>query len=170
MNETQCTCYRVCLRIMNASHKHKKIEETIGVKATREHKKGDPQTWKGKAIQNKQGRAKLWGNDIWILDSLLPNTCKLDKHLTWLFDKILPYKKFLTKLRYEGVGMDIYCSYRTGSPTGGLGIHPRFYKTLAELNIPIEISVQFDEPLNEIFKQVSDHSQKKSIKMKKKSK
>ena len=143
------TLYRVALRIMNTPNKHKDIEKKLGIKATHEHKKGDQLEWKGKIIKN-----KFYDNDIWILESPMFRNSNFDKHLSWLFKKIFPHKEFLLKLKSKKVKIDISGSYRTGSPTGGFDIHPKFYKLLMELNIPFGVSVQFDEPLYRIFKNV----------------
>ena len=140
--------YSASLRIMNAPKKHQEIEQVLG-KATHEHKKGDQRIWKGNVVKN-----RFWPNDVWILESPLPKHYDFNKHLSWLSKKIMPHKDFLSRLKSRKIKIDIHCSYRTGSPTGGIEIKPRFYELLSELNISLGVSIQFDEPLFKVFKSI----------------
>ena len=124
--------FSATLRIKNAPHIHKEFERKTGLCPSHVHSKGD--------IANaKSGR--VWKNDIWMLDSPLPEEDELTKHILWLKDMLEPHMKYILELKKRGVDIDIFCGYRSDCDNAGFNIMPNALKLFIDLDIPVEFSV-----------------------------
>lgn len=123
--------YSATLRIFGNIPDIDVITKTLNLKPFMAHNKGQPR---------KNVSPALFDKAMWIYKSPVDKEQPPDAHIKDLCVKLKPHKKYLLELQ-KSFTVDIYCSYRSNSGTGGVVISPESLKMLAELNIPFGISV-----------------------------
>ena len=122
--------YSACLRIHGESLDFEALENAIGIIPTHCHRRGD-----------KKGLTSPgYRDDAWHLDSSLPASKHLDRHLEELWHKIAHAADFLRELKGTAK-IDVFCGYRSNCDHCGVDIAPSSMKILVELELTCSLSI-----------------------------
>ena len=119
------------LRIHDAPKLHDEITARLGTPSEC-HQKGDVRSPASK---------RPWPNDIWMMDSPLPERREIDKHLAWVAEFARPHSAYLRRLIRRGARIDIYMSYRCDDEHRGIGFDPEHLEIFIRLGIRMEVSI-----------------------------
>src|SRR2546428_304003 len=99
---------RACMRIFGETLQPEAIEAKLGIKATRTHLKGQ---------RRSPGRAALWRESLWLLQSPLSEVHNLAEHLKWILDPLETQLDVIRTLAAE-YRVDLMCGFSSGSGQG----------------------------------------------------
>ena len=119
------------LRIHDAPQLHEEITARLGTPSEC-HKKGDMRSPASK---------RPWPNDVWMMDSPLPERRDIGEHLAWVADFARPHTTYLRRLIRRGARIDIYMSYRCDHDHCGIGLDPEHLEIFTRLGIRMEVSI-----------------------------
>lgn len=123
--------FSASFRIKDASHLHAEIISRLGP--------GDDCHRKGDDVPGRPG--KKWSNDIWLIQSTIPEEQDISDHLRWIVDFIHPFEDDIRRWISEGANADIYISYCCDSNHCGLGLPPDLLAVFSRLELRLEISI-----------------------------
>jgi hypothetical protein len=115
--------FRATLRIAGEGLDFEEISRTLGLKATRTHRKG--------------GKRKV---DMWLYNAPVDRTRPLDEHIMAIWEAARPQMAYLRQLK-KRFKVDLFCGYQSNSCTGGFNVDHRCLGLFAELDIPFGVSV-----------------------------
>ena len=116
---------------MDAPHLHEEIEALLG-DGTDNHKQGDP-------VPDREG--KIWKNDIWLIETPIPEEEDIAEHLRWLVNFVLPHEDRIKEWISRGARADFYFSYCCDHDHCGFGLPPDLLEVFPRLGIRFEVSI-----------------------------
>lgn len=96
--------YDASVRIGGAGHLHPAIAEQTGLQPSRAHLAGD-------MVSKRSGRT--YKEDIWILQSPLPDSASLDAHVAWLLTALSPHAHYLATVIEQAAWADLCLGCRS---------------------------------------------------------
>jgi hypothetical protein len=123
--------FNASLRIHDAPDFHDKITNRLGT-PTECHKRGE-------LASSVSGRR--WPNDIWMVESPLPERRDISEHLAWAGEFARPHVRFLRSLIRRGARIDIYMTYCCDHEHCGFGLPPEHLDIFTRLAIRMEVSI-----------------------------
>ncbi|HYE73065.1 MAG TPA: DUF4279 domain-containing protein [Blastocatellia bacterium] len=116
------------LRIMGNNIPFADIENTLGLKGSHKHRRGES---RGK---------KTYEEDLWTLSSPLPEEEPLAKHLDWLWEHLHQHINYLLSLKRD-YKIDIFAGYRSNCDHAGIEIPVSSMRIYFDLEIPFGLSI-----------------------------
>jgi hypothetical protein len=117
-------------RIFGVIENLSEITETLHIRPTHVHRKGDVRS----------ARAKPYEHDMWSLTAPLQPEEPLEKHLLWLKEKLSPHRAYIRKLT-ESCTVDIFCGYTAYSDQSGFDLSPDALSIFSDLGIRMCVSI-----------------------------
>ena len=119
------------MRIMDAPNLHDEIIQVLG-EGSECHKKGSP------LPKNKN---RKWPNDIWLINTPIPEEMDIAEHLKWLCEFVQPYEEQIKEWIEQGAQIDFYFSYCCDHDHCGFGLPADLLDIFPRLGIRMEVSI-----------------------------
>jgi len=120
--------FRASLRIAGEGLDFDEISRTLGLTPTHQHRKGEP---------HGHGSRR---QDVWIFDAPIDRERPLHEHIMALWDAVRSQIPYLRELKRK-FDVNVFCGYRSNSPTAGFEVDHRCLGLFGELEVPFGISV-----------------------------
>jgi hypothetical protein len=114
------------LRILGDVGDHLFLEDLFGVKATSSHRRGP--------------RSPAYKEDLWAYDAPVDARCPLEDHIVALWQVVRDHVPEILELKQKA-NVDIFCSYRSDSPVGGIEVAASSLEIFRALDIPFGVSI-----------------------------
>ena len=116
---------------MDAPELHGEISLTLGDPTECHHR--------GEEKYDRPGR--YWSNDIWVVNSPLPERSEIHDHLGWLCDFVEPHEDKLRIWMSSGARIDMFFTYSCSDEVRGFGVSPELLSVFSRLGIRMEVSI-----------------------------
>lgn len=126
---TPCT-YSATFRVHGDDVNFTELENVLGITATHSHRGGAQRT----------NREAPWPDDAWHLEAEVEAASPLERHLHWLWSRLMPHAAFLKRV-CEKHRVDVFCSFTSGSDISQFSIEGRCLEMFTTLNIQMTVSV-----------------------------
>ena len=124
--------FSATLRIFGEGVPFDEIEQTLGLEPTHRHERGE----------EKPGRTASWQNDMWSYQVPVERERPAVEHVDALWRVLSPHTSFLRALKNRpGCTVDIYLSYFSNWPDGGVVIPHRSLEMFTTLEVPFGLSI-----------------------------
>ena len=123
-------CFSACLRIFGDQLDLDAITAALDVDPTSFHRKGE----------RRSPRSPPYKHDMWCLDAPLSEEEPLGRHLSWLYKTLRLKLDYLISLK-DLATVDVFCGYRSNSPTAGFSVEHQALMIFEALDIPFCVSV-----------------------------
>ncbi len=124
--------FSAALRIADVPNLHSAISRRLEVEPTRCHVAGDLAA---------AATGRRWPNSVWVLESPLPESARLNDHLRWLCPLLTTHRDFLRSLVESGAAVDVFCGYRSTAENAGFEIEPDVLEALSRAGCRLSVSV-----------------------------
>jgi hypothetical protein len=122
--------FSAAFRVRGAGPRHMELSERLSLKPTSTVLRGEPTGALGRPAKD----------DMWILESPLPEDCPLHEHLRWLEGRLASCTGFVQQLMSEGVYVDIFVGYRTDHDASDFNVPPKAFAFVNDLGVPLHVS------------------------------
>ena len=123
--------FSATLRIHGEIGDLEEISRTLGVAPTHTHRGGELALPK---------RSATWKDDAWHFRAPLDESRPLEEHITALWSQLRPHMAYLKSLKNR-LKVDVFCGYRSNSPTAGFQVGHECLGLFMELGVPFGVSV-----------------------------
>jgi len=129
-DEPDYFAYGATLRIFGDALDFDQISRTLGVNATRSHRKGD----------RKRDGALGFGHDMWAYQPSVPEDRPLAEHIESLWSQIRPAEAYLRDLKRVAT-VDVFLGYRSNIDHAGFEVPHTALEMFVRLEIPLGVSI-----------------------------
>lgn len=129
-DEATYFAFMAALRIHGDDLPLAEIGAQLGVEPTYVHRKGE----------RRRPRSPAYKNDAWHLESGLPETEPLERHIEALWDVVKPRLEYLKSLKrlYK---VDVFCGYRSNCDHAGIEVPHTCLQLFTALEVPFGVSI-----------------------------
>ena len=120
------------LRIYGDGVPFEEISRRLGVEPTHVHRKGE----------HRGPRSPAYRDDSWCLESALPETEPLERHIEALWQVVRPAVDYLKSLK-QRFTVDVFCGYRSNCDIAGFEVSHNCLELFTALEVPFGVSVIF---------------------------
>jgi hypothetical protein len=122
--------FSATLRIHGVHVPFEEIAQQLGVQPTHVHREGE----------RRGPRSPAYRDDAWHFEPPIPETQPLAHHIEALWDVVRPAVDYLKALK-QRFTVDVFCGYRSNSPTAGFEIPHTCLELFTALEVPFGVSV-----------------------------